>query len=142
MSTDNNLSRPAAHEHFDRSREPRPVSDRTFGLALSFPLAFIGSVRWLRGGEPRWWALLASLLLLLVGIARPSLLHRPALLWTKALRPLHYLVTLAAMGLLFILVITPVGLLRRLLVRDPLRVRMDPAAPTYWRDRCPPGPAP
>jgi hypothetical protein len=136
------LSGPAIHEQFDRSAEPRPASDRAFGLGLSLPLALLGSVRWLRGGEPRWWALGASLLLAFVAIARPSLLHPLALVWTRGLRPVHRAVTLAVMGLFFILAITPVGLLRRLLVRDPLQLRIDPAAPTYWRDRRPPGPAP
>ncbi|MBV8121004.1 MAG: hypothetical protein JO081_13835 [Alphaproteobacteria bacterium] len=45
-------------------------------------------------------------------------------------------------GPLFFLVIVPVGIAMRLIGKDPLRRRRDPAASTYWIDRAPPGPPP
>jgi hypothetical protein len=46
------------------------------------------------------------------------------------------------MGLLFYLTVTPTGLLMRLFRKDPLRLRFDPEAKSYWIERQPPGPAP
>jgi hypothetical protein len=46
------------------------------------------------------------------------------------------------MGVVFLVVITPVGLLARLAGKDFLRLKFDPAAPTYWIERRPPGPKP
>ena len=46
------------------------------------------------------------------------------------------------MGLLFYLTVTPTGLLMRLFGKDPLRLRFDPEAKSYWIERQPPGPAP
>jgi len=37
--------------------------------------------------------------------------------------------------------VTPIAFLLRALGKDPLRLRFDPAAPTYWLDRRPPGPS-
>jgi hypothetical protein len=46
------------------------------------------------------------------------------------------------MGLVFYTTVTPIGLARRLLGKDPLRRRFDRDAVTYWIERDPPGPAP
>jgi hypothetical protein len=35
----------------------------------------------------------------------------------------------------------PTGIILRLLGKDPLRLRMDPTAESYWIKRDPPGPA-
>jgi len=37
--------------------------------------------------------------------------------------------------------VTPIGLLLRALGKDPLRLRFDGTAESYWIDRRPPGPA-
>jgi hypothetical protein len=44
--------------------------------------------------------------------------------------------------LLFYVAVMPVGLLMRVPGKDPLRLRRDPDAASYWIDRMPPGPAP
>jgi hypothetical protein len=46
------------------------------------------------------------------------------------------------MGLMFFLVITPIGLVMRLTGKDFLARRFDRAATSYWVRRDPPGPAP
>ncbi len=46
------------------------------------------------------------------------------------------------MGILFFVVVMPVGLIMRALGKDPLRLARDPAAASYWIDRAPPGPPP
>ena len=92
-------------------------------------------MRVLRGGEVRWWAAAISAALALAAAVHPAMFDRMATAWAKALRPMHRAVTIAAMALLFFLVVTPVGCLRRLLVHDPLRLRFEPNAPSYWQER-------
>ena len=46
------------------------------------------------------------------------------------------------LALIYGLTMVPIGLLMRLTGRDPLRLRIDPAAESYWIVREPPGPAP
>jgi hypothetical protein len=136
------LSTPRTHEQFDRFAESRPASGRPFGLALALASAVFGSARVWRGGAPRWWALGISAVLLIAALARPSWLEKPAMVWMKLVRPLNQVMTWVLMGLLFVFVILPAGLIRRWAVKDPLRLRIDPEAPTYWQERRPPGPRP
>ena len=42
-----------------------------------------------------------------------------------------------AMAILFFLVVTPVGIVMRLTGRDRLRLRFEPAEPSYWVPRPP-----
>jgi hypothetical protein len=46
------------------------------------------------------------------------------------------------MTLLFFTTVTPIALIMRAMGKDPLRLRLDPDAPTYWIERSPPGPEP
>jgi hypothetical protein len=46
--------------------------------------------------------------------------------------PIGFVLSYLVMGALFFLVITPVGLLLRLLARDPMERRMLPEAESYW----------
>lgn len=42
----------------------------------------------------------------------------------------------------FFIIVTPLGLLMRAVGRDPLKLRRDRSAKSFWIDRRPPGPAP
>jgi hypothetical protein len=60
---------------------------------------------------------------------------RLALLLSKITNPV-------IMALLFVMVFAPFGILMRLLGKDLLRLKPDPAANSYWVVRTPPGPQP
>lgn len=47
---------------------------------------------------------------------------------------IRHLAASALLAVVYLLVITPIGLVARV-VRDPLRRRLDPAAPSYWNHR-------
>ncbi len=55
--------------------------------------------------------------------------------WMLAVWPIGWLVTHLLLAIAFYLVVTPVGLLLKLLGRDPLERRFDPEATSYWRKR-------
>ena len=55
---------------------------------------------------------------------------------------LYTIVNPVVLGLLFYLTVTPIALLMRLLHKDPLRLRREPDATSYWIHRSPPGPTP
>ncbi len=54
---------------------------------------------------------------------------------------LSRIVNPVVIGLLFFLVLTPMGFLLRLFGKDPLKLKPD-SGPSYWILRNPPGPAP
>jgi hypothetical protein len=67
--------------------------------------------------------------------AVPSL-RRPLYLgWMYAVYPIGWTVSHVLLGVLYYLVVTPVGLVLRALGRDPMHRRFDPAAETYWLER-------
>ncbi|MBL8757445.1 MAG: hypothetical protein JNK35_03325 [Phycisphaerae bacterium] len=52
--------------------------------------------------------------------------------WMFAALPIGWTVSATLMGIVFFLVITPIGLVLRALGKDPMFRRPDPAAATYW----------
>ena len=52
------------------------------------------------------------------------------------------IVTPLVMGVLFVVAVVPTALMVRLLGKDSLRLKRDPAKTTHWIDREPPGPEP
>jgi hypothetical protein len=55
---------------------------------------------------------------------------------------LHAVVNPIVMALLFFTTVTPIALILRAQGKDPLRLRRDPDARSYWIERRPPGPMP
>ena len=131
-----------AHENFSRKQETVGPTDRNFGVVFTLFLAGVGVWPLWRSGSLRVWALLLSAVLLTVTLVRPAVLHPFNRLWTNLGLLLGRVISPAVIALLFYLVVTPIGFLMRLLGKDPLRLRRDPALPSYWIERNPPGPAP
>lgn len=130
------------HEEMRREAEIPLGSDRSFGLVFAVVFSVIGLWPLLDGGEFRAWALGTALAFLVAALTMPRRLRPLNLLWFKFGMLLHHVVTPLVMGLLFFLTVTPVGLLMRATGKDPMRLRRDPAASSYWIARDPPGPSP
>jgi hypothetical protein len=94
------------------------------------------------GGAVRGWAIVVAAASLATALLRPSLLAPLNRLWTWVGLLLHRVVSPLVLGVLFFLVVTPVGLLMRARGKDPLRLRSDRVSNSYWIERRPPGPAP
>ena len=62
--------------------------------------------------------------------------------WTKLGLVLFKVVNPVVLGMIFVVTIVPIGLIMRALGKDPLRLKFDPSATSYWIERDPPGPAP
>jgi|SRR5579863_1423034 len=134
MSTDA-LPVAAAHEQFDRFPAAPALSGRAFGLAIALALAILGLTPLRHAAAPRWWALSAAAGMLAIAVLRGSLFQPVAAAWSKLLRPINDAVAFLTMSLLFVLVIVPVGLIRRLVLKDPLELRTNPGTLSYWKPR-------
>ncbi len=130
------------HEELRRDETIELGSDRSFGCV--FVAVFVVIALWpLWGGlMPRWWALAVAAAFLVPAIAVPRLLRPLNRLWHRFGLGLARVVSPIVLGLLFYLVVTPIGLVMRLAGKDPLRLQRDPKADTYWIERNPPGPKP
>ncbi len=118
------------------------TSDRAFGSTLAAALAIVAAWPILHRAPVRPWALGAALVFAAASIACPALLHPANVAWTALGVLLGKLTTPVAAAVLYYFIVTPAGLIMRMLGNDPLRLRIDRAATTYWIERQPPGPAP
>ncbi len=131
-----------SHESFKREDATAGSSDRAFGIVFAVVFLIIGVLPLAFGGTVRIWSLAVSAAFLAIAFLRPVLLAPLNRLWTRFGLLLHKIVSPVVLGIMFFAVITPMGLLRRALVKDPLRLRFDRQARSYWVDRRPPGPRP
>ena len=131
-----------AHENLERQQHIEGSSDRGFGLVFAAVFAIIAAWPLMHAQTPRWWALALAAALALVAATRPAVLARANRLWMRFGLFLGNVVGPLAVGLLFYAVVTPLGVLMRLTGKDPLRLRLDAAADSYWIARRPPGPPP
>jgi len=131
-----------AHEDLSRDQKVEGSSDRTFGLVFAGLFLVIAGWPLFHGLMPRWWALLVAAVFAVIAVLKPAFLGRLNRLWIKLGLLLGKVVSPIALGLLFYGVVTPIGAVMRLTDKDPLRLKRDHRAPSYWIRREPPGPPP
>jgi hypothetical protein len=109
-----------------------------------FAAVFLIVALWplLQGAGPRWWAVAVAAGFGLVAAVRPVLLAGLNRWWIKLGVLLGKIVSPVALGILFYVVLVPIGLLMRVLGKDPLRLKREAGAQSYWIPRTPPGPPP
>jgi predicted membrane metal-binding protein len=117
-------------------------SNRSFGFTFAIVFAIVALFPLMRGRPVRGWALIVAAAFLLAALALPRVLAPLSRLWLRFGLLLHACISPIIMGLVFYTTVTPIGLVRRLLGQDPLRLRFDRDVVTYWIERHPPGPAP
>ena len=100
----------------------------------------IGLFPLLGGGPPRGWAFGVAGAFLAVALVRPAWLAPFNRAWFKFGLLLQRVVNPLVMAVIYFAVVTPTGLVMRALGKDPLRLRYDPDAESYWIHRDPPGP--
>ena len=95
-----------------------------FGLVGLYPLL---------GDAPvRLWALATAGVLLVFTFVVPGALTLPNRLWTGFGTYAGRITNPLVLSLVFFLFLTPMSLLLRMLGKDPLGLRLDPKADTYW----------
>jgi hypothetical protein len=135
----------STHEDFRRSEEVKGSSDRGFGLTVGGILLLIAAVRvWLHEGYGAIELALGAvgLCLVVLALVRAQSLAGLNRGWTKLGLLLFKVVNPVVLGLIYLTTIVPIGLIMRACGHDPLRLKRDPQASTYWVRREPPGPAP
>lgn len=131
-----------AHEDLTREEKIEGSSDRSFGFVFAAVFLVIAAWPLFGGHAPRWWALLASAAFAGVAVLVPSILAVPNRWWMKLGLLMGKVVSPIALGLLFYGVFSPMGILMRVMGKDPLRLKKDDKAESYWIPRVPPGPPP
>ena len=108
---------------------------RRFGVTVGIPLALLAGVGVWRG-HTILPAVLggAAVALGVLALVAPRLLSPVHKLWMKIADALAWFNTRVLLGVVYYLVMTPTGIVMRLMGRDPLDRRLKDR-PTYWIDR-------
>ncbi|MEX0696121.1 MAG: SxtJ family membrane protein [Dongiaceae bacterium] len=130
------------HEDLTREDAVKGSSDRSFGLVFAAVSLVVAGLSLWRGGWVWPYGLAAAAAFGGLALAAPRALAPLNKAWLLFGLLLHRIVNPLVMGLMFFLVIAPMGLVMRLGGKDFLRLKFDRKAPTYWIAREPPGPAP
>ena len=113
---------------------PVMPSDRKFGWTFAAVFFLIGAVY-----HP--WMIALAGVLAIVTLTRAEWLAPAKHAWMKLGELLNKIVSPVVMGVIYFVVFTPAGIVMRLAGRDALARRYEPALPSYWKRRDPPGPA-
>jgi Saxitoxin biosynthesis operon protein SxtJ len=133
----NNALDPRSGKH----AEPKMGSERNFGLVFAVVFAFIALWPLVRADKIHLWALAISAVFLIAAFIAPRVLAPLNRLWFQIGILLGKVVTPVVMGILFLVAVTPVGFIMRLFGKDPLKLKRELTAKSYWIERSPPGPA-
>lgn len=126
-------------EHQSNSGLPPASSDRAFGRVMAGVAAVLAWWTWHKAGQGAAVWLVAGLALAGVAQWRATWLGPLNRQWARLGLLLHRLVSPLALGLVYAVAFVPLGLLLRLVGKDPLHRQFDAAAASYWVKRTPPG---
>ncbi len=105
----------------------------TFGILFFILFLIIGLYPLKSGGTTRIWSLVLSSAFLIITIIRPNLLTFLNRLWIQFGILLGKIISPLVMGLVFFFVVTPIGILIRMLKKDVMGLKR--GAPSYWINR-------
>jgi len=106
-------------------------SNRSFGIVFFLVFLLIALYPLMFSGEIRTWSLIISFTFLVLGLLNSRILYPLNKLWFKFGIFLGKLISPLIMGLIFFLVVTPIGLIMRLLGKDVLNLKYNKSK-SYW----------
>lgn len=115
--------------------ERTPASARAFGLTMAAIATIFLVLPLLSGRQPNMALAALAMALGLVSWLRPQLLAPANRLWLAFGKRLHKVTSLAVLGALFFLILTPIALALRAFGSDRLALKRAPASESYWTQR-------
>ena len=109
-------------------------SNRSFGIVFFFVFLLIAVYPLIKNQDIRLWSLTVSVVFLTLGIFNSKILNPLNKLWFKFGIFLGKIVSPLIMGIIFFLVVTPIGLLMRLLGKDLLNLKFNNNK-SYWIEK-------
>ena len=118
----------------NKSEDIKISSNRSFGIVFFIVFLIITLYPLTYGGEIRLWSLIISLIFLTLGSLNSKILSPLNKIWFKFGIFLGKIVSPLIMGIIFFLVVTPIGLIMRLLGKDVLNLKYDKNK-SYWIEK-------
>jgi len=108
---------------------------REFGVTIGAVLLVISGIALWRGRPSNAYFAAAGILFISFGIIAPALLGPLQKAWMALSVVIGFFMSRLVLAVLFYGVVTPIGLLTKLLGKDILDLRISKDRPTYWRAR-------
>jgi hypothetical protein len=120
-------------------RRDLSVRELRFFAAVLFP-AFWGLVALLLHLRAGWTAaaiIVAAVaaVIAVIGFIETRLMMRVYLAMVLTTYPIGFVISHILLGVVYYLVVTPIGFALKLAGHDPMRRALEPQAPTYWIDK-------
>ena len=109
-------------------------SNRSFGIVFFIVFLLIAFYPVTYNGDIRIWSAIISLILLVLGLLNSRILTPLNKLWFKFGILLGKIISPLLMGMIFFLVVTPTGLIMRLLGKDVLNLKYNKNK-SYWIEK-------
>ena len=109
-------------------------SNRSFGIVFFAVFLLIALYPLIYSEEIRVWSLIISLIFLVLGFLNSKILTPLNKLWFKFGIFLGKIISPIIMGIIFFLVVTPIGLLMRLLGKDLINLKYNNNK-SYWIEK-------
>ena len=116
------------------SKKIKMSSNRIFGILFFIVFVIIGLWPLLNDADIRIWSILLSLVFLILGIFNSKILTPFNRIWVRFGIILGTIIAPFVMGLVFFIVITPIGIVMRLLGKDLLNIKYSNKI-SYWIKR-------
>ena len=109
-------------------------SNKSFGIVFFIFFLIVGLYPLINVEGPRIWSIVLSVIFLVLGLNNSQILTPLNILWFKFGMLLGKVVSPIIMGLVFFLVVTPTGIIMRLLNKDLLNLKKNKTN-SYWINR-------
>ena len=109
-------------------------SNKSFGIVFFVVFLLIATYPLINGDEIRLWFLFISIIFLFLGLINSKILNPFNKLWFKFGIFLGKIISPLIMGIIFFLVVTPIGLIMRLLNKDLLNLKFNKNS-SYWIEK-------
>lgn len=119
-------------ENLKKNTQPTPKKLRDFNFLFAAVFGIIGGIMFWKGNPFHGWMLGIGALFLIAGLTFPRLSQTLYVVWMALATVLSLIMTHVILGLFFYLVITPIGLIFKLLGKRFFPWKPDPSATSYW----------
>ncbi|MCF7803076.1 MAG: hypothetical protein K9N46_11250 [Candidatus Marinimicrobia bacterium] len=124
-----------------KTKESTRKDWRQFGLGLAVILAILGTLQWILHNPLYLWAYSLSGVIAVSALVFPVLLKPVFIMFSYIGLAIGWVMTRVLLSLVLYVIITPIGILSRLLGKPFLDMRFKTDEDSYWIDREETGPS-
>ena len=110
-------------------------SNQSFGVVFSVFFLIISFWPLFTEGTIRIWAIFIAILFLLISYFKPDALYPLNKIWFKFGLLLGSIVSPIVMGIVFFIIVTPIGIIMRIIGKDLLNKKINNSVKSYWIKR-------